>query len=640
MTMVDGRVAGLGGGTRHVPFPWRVLVAVLLVQLALQSYFFPVGELLTPTRLTHIDAAFHTYQIHVAEALCAQHRLVGYDPFFAGGHLAGVTFNASAKVPALLACVGGTLVGPEVAYKLFSFTMGVLAPGAIVVAAAMVGIEGTAVALAGLLALLTWWTGPVRWYHTAGLVSFVAFAYWVVPFTVLAGGLLERLRPRALAVLALLAAGGVLLHPLFAVAAVLLLAPWAAAAVTRPGGALRIGLVALACVACVVLVNGGWLWASFSAPSFATIPQPYQRIVDPLLVLREPLGMAATASNGSRLYLALCAGMLGCLALPRSPLRSRLLTLLAGWAVLMTWASLGATVPAIGALQPNRFSVLAWLVLIIPASQGLLAMASAVRAAGPVLQRGLCMAGLLAAGAVVVFYLRETGLEVFSANKNRYGVTRPEVKPVGAMSVALQNFLRTQTDGSARVLFETSLARVHDQAHLAGLYALDAQREFIGGPYPFTDFASAWDDFAFGARLSDRPGAELRELLDAYNVSWVLCHSAGCKAAMASQTETRPVAEFGVVTAYRRTRAASFSFNGDAQVLRRCINRVDIRASGASELILKYHWTEGLTIDPPATISHRTVVPGARPFIVVQNAPAEFTLSVGPAPQACDHQPP
>jgi hypothetical protein len=52
--------------------------------------------------------------------------VVGYDPFFAAGYLGGVTFNASAKFPALLSCSIGTADAVVPIYKFFSFTMGVL----------------------------------------------------------------------------------------------------------------------------------------------------------------------------------------------------------------------------------------------------------------------------------------------------------------------------------------------------------------------------------------------------------------------------------------------------------------------------------------------------------------------------------
>ena len=613
------------------------VLALLAIQFSLQAYFFPLGELFSTTPLLHIDGAFHAYQIEVANALCAGHQLVGLDPFFGAGTLGGVTFNASAKLPALLSCVAG--LPPATAYKLFSFWMGVLAPSALVVACTLLGLSAKATWIAALLALLSWWTGPVRWYHTAGLVSYIAAAYWVIPFAI---GAIQLCRNAPLArwwLLALVAAGalGLLLHPLFPVAVGLIAAP-AVGLVWRDAGAIqRSLLVAAAVLAGMLLLNGPWLLASFGAPSFATLPQPYQRQVDPWLLLREPLGLASTASGGSRLYLALLIGTALGLTAGRRTGGAVLQCLAASAVLLMAWASVGAVVPAIGALQPNRFSVLAWLVLIPSAAHGLATATDHLRDRTNRL-RLVHGAGLAASVLVLVFYGRETELEVFSSKAARYGVSRPEVKPAGALSAQIAQFLRTQTNGTGRVFFETSLGRVHDDAHLAGLYALGARREFIGGPYPFTDFASAWDGFAFGRPLVDIPTVELVSLLDAYNIRWLLCHSDTCRTAVSRLPQVKQLATLGPVTAYGRTTAGDFAFTGRATVVARCVNRVDIHSDAGPVLVLKYHWVPGLISTPAAVLSPRLVVPGARPFVAIDHPPADFSLSVGPAPPACPAQ--
>ena len=564
----------------------------------------------------------------------AGHQLVGFDPFFGAGTLGGVTFNASAKLPALVSCVAG--LAPAVAYKLFSFWMGVLAPAALVVACALLGLGARATWIAALMALLSWWTGPVRWYHTAGLVSYIAAAYWGIPFTVAAIQLCRKAPLARRCLLALVAAGalGLLLHPLFPVAVGLIAAP-AVSLVWRDRSAIQRSLLVVASVLTgMLLLNGPWLLASFGAPSFATLPQPYQRQVDPWLLLREPLGLAGTASGGSRLYLALLIGTALGLAAGRRTGDSVLRCLAASAVLLMAWASVGAVVPAIGALQPNRFSVLAWLVLIPPAAHGLSTTIDQLRDRTNWL-RLVHGAGLASAVLVLAFYGREAASEVFSSRAARYGVARPEVKPAGAVSTQIAEFLRTQTSGAGRVFFETSLGRVHDNGHLAGLYALGARREFIGGPYPFTDFASAWDGFAFGRPLADIPAGQLVSLFDAYNIRWLLCHSNACRTAVSRLPQVQQLATLGPVTAYGRGTAGDFAFTGHATVVARCFNRVDIHTDAGPAVVLKYHWVPGLTSTPAAAISPRLVVPGARPFVAIDHPPADFSLSVGPVPPVC-----
>lgn len=312
--------------------------------------------------------------------------------------------------------------------------------------------------MVALFSVLLWWTGAIRWYHAAGLVSYVIVAFASVPFAVAALRVCRRPTPWRLALPTVVAAIGVLVHPLFVVAAALIGLPLL---VDELRAGLRIGnVVAVVAVllAGMLLLNGIWLWPSLTTPSFATIVHPYQRAVDPTLALQELLGLAPAAAG------------------------------------------------VVAAAQQ------------IPAAHGF--------------GRWLRGAALLIVAGFLAFFLREAEREILApAETGRYAVAAPEVKGEGELSRPLLDFLATQTDASARVFFELSLARVHDGGHMAGLYALASNREFIGGPYPFTDFASAWDDFAFGKPYAEHSPEQLNAFLDAYNIRWMLCHSAACRAA-------------------------------------------------------------------------------------------------------------
>ena len=116
----------------------------------------------------------------------------------------------------------------------------------------------------------------MRWYHTAGLGSYVA-AYGVIPFA----AALDRVcrRPSAGGVLAVsfAAALGTLLHPLFAVAAVLR-APVLIADVGRHDEWRRIAAVSTAAAATTIVIDGPWLYASLRAPNLASVEQPTARM--------------------------------------------------------------------------------------------------------------------------------------------------------------------------------------------------------------------------------------------------------------------------------------------------------------------------------------------------------------------------
>jgi hypothetical protein len=66
--------------------------------------------------LFYIDSPFHWYQVSAALGFCADGAFVGYDPWFAAGHVGGVNYNASAKMPALLASTLSPWLSTTVAY--------------------------------------------------------------------------------------------------------------------------------------------------------------------------------------------------------------------------------------------------------------------------------------------------------------------------------------------------------------------------------------------------------------------------------------------------------------------------------------------------------------------------------------------
>lgn len=59
------------------------------------------------------------------------------------------------------------------------------------------------------------------------------------------------------------------------------------------------------------------------------------------------------------------------------------------------------------------------------------------------------------------------------------------------------------------------------------------------------------------------------------------------------------------------------------------LNRIHGSNISGDEVILKYHWAEGLVSNPPATILPEKVLDDPIPFIKIVNPPPEFTLRIG-----------
>ena len=221
---------------------WRdvlwVVCVVLVAQFVLVSWTFPISALAADTPLFYIDGAYHWYQMHVARELASHGHLIGYDPYFSAGHTGGVTMNASAKVPALLAAVFGGLFAEAQLYKVYVFTAAVFAPAFVPVAAGLSGLDRKSTWIATTLGLFVWWASGFRWYHTAGMVSFVFACYLALPYV---AGLVRSVSgPRHVTthvvILSLVGAAGLFLHPLFPILVALAFTPHLAANWKQPIG--------------------------------------------------------------------------------------------------------------------------------------------------------------------------------------------------------------------------------------------------------------------------------------------------------------------------------------------------------------------------------------------------------------------
>src|SRR5678809_320530 len=80
-----------------------VAVVVLAIQTVLAGKTLPWSEIWSEAPLFHIDAAYHWYCMKLPVNLAATGNIVGYHPFFAAGHINGIHYHFSARMPALLA---------------------------------------------------------------------------------------------------------------------------------------------------------------------------------------------------------------------------------------------------------------------------------------------------------------------------------------------------------------------------------------------------------------------------------------------------------------------------------------------------------------------------------------------------------
>ncbi len=604
-----------------------IICIAVIVQLAIQSAFFPLSDIATPKPSTHIDGAYHLYQLEVARELCETKQLVGFDPTFAAGHIGGIPFNASAKVQALVTCALGTPDAAAIAWKLCAFAFAVLGVAALPLGCLRLKLGPFETATATVSGFVLLWASPFRWYQTAGMVSFVAAALFALPFSIWLSETCRAPRFKAVVVLAFAGAFGTLLHPLFP----LCVAPLAVALTVRDGVSLSLmrdsASVLAPLAAATVLINAPWMYYTLRYPELSE--QPYQRLVDLTLFVREPLGIAATASGGSRWYLALIL----CAAVAAVARTHKKLNLIIAFAVAsacqLVFAFAGAASNAFAVLQPNRFALVGWLGFVIPAAIGFKALVDTVRnGVGAI--RVAALSVLLLVIPLSAYYAKEVVHETTDHGGARYGVAPPEIKGFGPSSQEFIKWISDNVRDDGRILFETSRARVHDASHMAGVYARRTGKEFIGGPYPYLFFAGFWDGTAFGHQI-DRLGPDaLNRYLDLYNITWIVCHSISCANAASSLAHVAPATTIGPMSVFQRRSESSYFLRGAGRIIERRVNRLTVEIESKDDVVLKYHWFPELRSEPPADLRPITQLDDQQPFLQIRNPPRRLTVFLPP----------
>ena len=593
-------------------------LATLAIQFMLAAWTFPLNDVLSTKPLLTIDAAYHWYQMNVAMDLAVQGHLTGYDPMFAAGHIGGVVMNPSGKVPALLAVLLREVLTVEQSYKLFVFGASLFGPLCVPWACRIWRLGLNTSLLASALGLLLWWVSAFRWYHTAGMVSFVCASYVALPFAALflRAAVASESRIAGLVGTGLLGAFGFLLHPLFPL---LVLFPIFAQlpSIWREIDLGRVVVAAIVIGALSLAPNLPWLLMLLETGSGEIGAQPYQQRVDLLMVIRELLAKWDGGAMGSKVYSGLLAASILGAFLSKSVVSRRFaIAGLAAWAAMELFAWGGAAIPGVGSLQPNRFAVAAYVLLIIPSAVAIVQIKDDWAVSGHLLR--LCMGSVLVVCALsTTFAVWEATREVSYRPFGHYGAPPPAVRGVGPTSAWIAMTLSEHTNSSGRVFFETSLARVHDNAHMAGYLARVTEREFIGGPYTYMFTAGFWDGVAFGRSLRSVTEDELRRYFNAFNIGWIVAHSDPSKQYFATIPWIVPMRSDHDVVVYRVDQELSYFFSGGGVVEKREVNRLVLSGLRDSSVAIKYRYVPGLKVVPAGHAEPYPVEGIAEPFVKV-----------------------
>lgn len=604
-----------------------LLTGILLIQIGLLAYTFPLTELLSQKLLFHIDNPFHWYVIAALSGQETPNLIAGYDPFFSAGKPLGLVGNESAKFPAL---IGAFIHDPEsatVIWKIYVFALSLLASLCVPLALILLR-QGILVTLIGaVFGMLLWWTGMFRWFHTAGMVSFVFVTYASLPYSAY---FLNYIRGHigwhALFLLIPLASLLLLVHPLFpaimAPVALISLANYRSIRIERvlTGGAL-IAMLGL-------LPHWSWLYYSLISPlEFSDNYITHQRITKPVFILMGMVGIwddAGGAKINPVILLSVLFGYLG--AIRKDTSHSGWIYGLVG-IIFLLYAQTGGYSSLLARLtQPNRFMPVGYLFLVVPAAIGLGQLWERIKQNLNIRRKIFSIGALSVVLAGLGIGVFELSREVSYKPHGHYGQIPPNVDGSGPVVDHILGFLRNHTDTERRILFETSHARVYDGGHAAGFLALKSGREFIGGPYVQQHFSGFWDHFLFGRDIESISMKEMREYLERYNIGWIVVHSDRSKRYFTQLPGAMLADEGEGISIYRTDVEGNYFFKGTGKIVERGFNRLVLDDLQGDDVLLKYHYIPGLVSDPPVAIEPAWIGDDPNPFVRLLHPPVRVVL--------------
>ena len=221
---------------------------------------------------------------------------------------------------------------------------------------------------------------------------------------------------------------------------------------------------------------------------------------------------------------------------------------------------------------------------------------------------------------LAVAILDEVRREVSHAPSGRYGSAPPEVRGLGPKGRALLEWLQTETRPEGRVLFETSLARVHDGGHIVGYLAMLSGREFIGGPYN-NFFAGTRDGWMFGRPLETIDQATFLAYLKLYNIGWIAVHSDASKRYLAGfPGRIVPGDPFQGLQTFVVKQTLDFVQEGHAAMRSVNYGKLVVEQKGAAgdPIVLKYHYVPGLRAVDGSDVEPVFLMDDPIPFIRVR----------------------
>jgi hypothetical protein len=618
------------------------LGVVLLVHAVQAVRLFPtLPSIVNDQPVVMVDHAIHEYHGALgARFLREAGTTWGIDPFFMAGYPETPVWDSSSNLAILFQWPAGGY-SPR-GYKLGLFACSLLAIGVVPLAAWAAGLGVAEAAGATLLAWFYFWAAFPIVLWRSGLFAFTTASAGVGLMLALCVRFDRRPTPRLW--LGLAACGALLFFthvttPIMLAGGVL---AFYAATARRHDRRWNGAILAAAVIA--VAANLFWLAPLWRFRGIREGGAFFLTTRSPLLFLGYLLGLDL---DGHVATVVLILGAAGVVAWSREGRRALAAAFAGAGGTLFVLSMFGGLWGATQVLEPLRFLTPLNMVMALPAGSALARLARwLARVAGGGWRGGalIAAAGLGLVGAAWAVMPR-TLRDVVTRRPLAVGIV-PEM-------TALVEWLRANTDGSARILLEdqlrvletTEAESVHWTPLLPALLGRDS-RQFIGGLYQ-TAFIrhhrmASFGDFHLGDRTIEQWNTDrFRSFADFYNIGWVVCWSPLSRFWFDHYVPARRVAtlaRYGTpnlapprvphewdamsriagphvaaryviegeqqYAIYQLDRPHSFALRGAARIAAVEPNRIELADVVPHEgsVLLSLHWIDGWRTDPPARI--------------------------------------
>ena len=197
----------------------------------------------------------------------------------------------------------------------------------------------------------------------------------------------------------------------------------------------------------------------------------------------------------------------------------------------------------------------------------------------------------------------------------------------------LVEWIRSETDGSGRILLESSEAaykkeKVYYEGHFPAILPYITRREFISTTMLNPGFSKFIDEVLFDKHVVKYEEEEIRELFELYNISFIVCWSEAAITKFQSIPDSISfVTQIGRFYIFRTNIKPSYFLKGNGDIKADYnILTVENIESEDNEVIIKYHWDKHLAIDPQGVINEEKVSRDSIGFIRVKNTPKNFRI--------------